>query len=89
VAEGHSRRTAALDVDRLTEAPQKAGDDQEHQGGAPITGDPSVSARSAALGDTLGVGSVRHYQAYYRDPVLGFCSGPGFSASSGLTFVWQ
>jgi hypothetical protein len=42
---------------------------------APQGGDPSVSARSAALGDTLAAGSQRWYSVYYRDPtVLGACA---------------
>jgi Tol biopolymer transport system component len=41
---------------------------------APETGEPSVSARSAALGDPLSAGSQRWYAVYYRDPlVLGGC----------------
>jgi Tol biopolymer transport system component len=37
-------------------------------------GDPSVSARSAALGDTIAAGASRWYAVYYRDPlVLGGC----------------
>ena len=41
---------------------------------APQGGDPSVSARSAALGDPLAGGSTRYYGVYYRDPtVLGGC----------------
>ena len=50
----------------------------------------AISARSASLGDTLGVGSTRSYQAYYRDPtVLGGCN-PQFTwnVSSGVTVVW-
>jgi hypothetical protein len=42
---------------------------------APTAGDPSVSARSAALGDLLAPGAQRWYQVYYRDPAPGFC-GP-------------
>jgi hypothetical protein len=41
----------------------------------PQIGDPSISARSAALGDPLAPGTTRYYQAVYRDPALGFCSG--------------
>jgi hypothetical protein len=38
-------------------------------------GDPSVSARSAALGDPILAGQSRWYAVYYRDPiVLGGCS---------------
>jgi hypothetical protein len=41
----------------------------------PVTGDPSVSAKSATLGDTISAGSTRYYQTYYRDPVvLGGCA---------------
>jgi hypothetical protein len=41
----------------------------------PQSGDPSISARSAALGDPLLPGTTRYYQAVYRDPSLGFCTG--------------
>ncbi len=41
---------------------------------APGPGDLSVSARSAAIGDALSVGTARWYAVYYRDPiVLGGC----------------
>jgi Tol biopolymer transport system component len=41
---------------------------------APEPGDPSVSARSAALGDAIAAGESRFYLVYYRDPiVLGGC----------------
>jgi hypothetical protein len=43
---------------------------------APGSGDPSITARSAALGDTITPGTSRFYQAYYRDPVLTFCPSP-------------
>jgi len=33
-------------------------------------GDPSVSARSAALGDAIGAGETRWYLVYYRDPIV-------------------
>jgi hypothetical protein len=37
-------------------------------------GDPQVSVRSAALGDTILAGQSRWYLVYYRDPVvLGAC----------------
>jgi formylglycine-generating enzyme required for sulfatase activity len=42
---------------------------------APAGSDPSVSARSAALGDPISPGQSRRYAVYYRDPVvLGACS---------------
>ncbi len=41
---------------------------------APGAGDPSLSARSAALGDPILANTTREYMAYYRDPiVLGGC----------------
>lgn len=43
---------------------------------APEPGDPSVSTRSAALGDPIASGSSRWYQTYYRDANLGFCPSP-------------
>jgi hypothetical protein len=48
-----------------------------HSGTAtyPQNGDPSISARSASLGDPLAAGTTRYYQAVYRDPALGFCTG--------------
>jgi hypothetical protein len=33
-------------------------------------GDPTVSARSALLGDTIRPGQSRYYLVYYRDPTL-------------------
>jgi Tol biopolymer transport system component len=58
---------------------------------APQTGDPSISARSATLGDVLAAGATRYYQTYYRDPVLAFCPNPpgnNWNVSSGLSVVW-
>jgi len=57
----------------------------------PGAGDASISARSAALGDPLGSGSVRYYQGYYRDPSASFCpppNGGGFNASNAVRVVW-
>jgi hypothetical protein len=58
---------------------------------APGAGDPSVSTRSANLGDPIAPGTQRWYQAYYRDPVLAFCSNPpgnSWNVSSGLAVSW-
>ena len=58
---------------------------------APTAGDPSVSARSAALGDPIPLGATRHYQIYYRDPNLAFCPSPTgstWNASNALSAVW-
>jgi Tol biopolymer transport system component len=56
---------------------------------APTGSDPSVHARSAALGDTIAPGSSRYYYVYYRDPiVLGGCSTSSTfnSTQSGRVF---
>ena len=57
----------------------------------PQAGDPSISARSAALGDVLVPGSVRYYQTYYRDPDPAFCSFPvgnTWNVTNGAIVVW-
>jgi hypothetical protein len=57
---------------------------------APSGGDPSVSARSAALGDPIAPGTSREYLMYYRDPtVLGGCpSASTFNATQGQSIAW-
>jgi hypothetical protein len=57
---------------------------------APITGELSISARSAALGDPIVAGQFRSYQVYYRDPQLGFCPAPGdsWNISSAVRIAW-
>jgi hypothetical protein len=57
---------------------------------APVAGDPSITARSAALGDPISPGQTRSYQTYYRDPVLGFCPAPGdsWNVSNAVRIAW-
>jgi hypothetical protein len=57
---------------------------------APQAGDPSVSVRSAALGDPISAGQSRFYMTYYRDPVvLGGCpAGSTINASQSGRIVW-
>ncbi|MBK7642979.1 MAG: right-handed parallel beta-helix repeat-containing protein [Planctomycetes bacterium] len=58
---------------------------------APGVGDPSISARSASLGDTIAPGSQRFYQVYYRDPAPSFCPSPQgntWNISSGVILNW-
>jgi hypothetical protein len=58
---------------------------------APQGGDPTVSSRSAALGDTITAGSTRYYQIYHRDPNPTFCPDPvgsTFNISNGISVVW-
>jgi hypothetical protein len=57
----------------------------------PQPGDPSVSARSAQLLDSIAPGSPRYYQVYYRDPSPSFCPAPQgntFNVSNALAIVW-
>jgi hypothetical protein len=57
----------------------------------PDPGDPSITARSAALGDAIAPGATRHYQVYYRDPDLAFCPSPpgnSWNASNALSITW-
>ena len=53
-------------------------------------GDPSVSSRSAALGDTIQAGQLRWYYVYYRDPtVLGGCPASStFNATQTGSVIW-
>jgi hypothetical protein len=56
----------------------------------PGPGDPSISARSAALGDLIRPGTYRYYQVYYRDPDPAFCnpSPATFNASNAVMVRW-
>lgn len=59
---------------------------------APATGEPSVSAQSAAKGDPLSPGMTRYYQVYYRDPEPTFCAAPlggTFNVSNGIVLNWE
>jgi len=55
---------------------------------APAPGEPSISQRSAALGDPLTAGAVRHYQVWYRDGASGFCTPAVSNVTNGLRVVW-
>jgi hypothetical protein len=59
--------------------------------GVPGPGDPSISARSAALGDPIAQGQHRYYGVYYRDPnVLGGCSSAStFNITQQLDVLWH
>ncbi len=55
-------------------------------------GDPSLTARSAALGDPIAAGDVRYYQVYYRDPSATFCSAPQgntWNVGNAIEVFWQ
>jgi hypothetical protein len=58
---------------------------------APQSGDASITARSAALGDPIALGSMRYYQVCYRDPALGFCAPPAgnsWNVGSAVGISW-
>lgn len=55
---------------------------------APVSPDPSVHARSAALGDTIATGTSRCYSTYYRDPAAFGCSET-FNITQSLVVLWQ
>jgi hypothetical protein len=58
---------------------------------APHPGDPSITARSAALGDPISSGATRYYMTYYRDPSATFCPNPPggtFNGSNAVSIVW-
>jgi hypothetical protein len=58
---------------------------------APRGSDPSITARSAALGDPIFPGSSRFYQVYYRDPAATFCPPPdgnSWNVSNALRISW-
>ena len=57
----------------------------------PGAGDPSVSARSAALGDPLLPGATRYYQTHYRNMDPSFCPAPpgsNFNITNGVQINW-
>jgi hypothetical protein len=57
----------------------------------PQSGDPSISSRSATLGNPITPGETRYYQTYYRDPTPAFCPTPPgstFNVSSGQIIPW-
>jgi hypothetical protein len=58
---------------------------------APRAGEPSITARSAALGDPIGSGDTRLYMTYYRDANPAFCPAPQggtFNSSNAISIVW-
>ena len=54
-------------------------------------GDPTVSSRSASLGDVIQAGESRWYLVYYRDPiVLGSCpAARTFNATQSGSVLWS
>jgi len=57
----------------------------------PGAGDPSISVRSAALGDPIPAGAIRVYMTYYRDSNQTFCPAPlgnTFNSTQAILLVW-
>jgi hypothetical protein len=54
---------------------------------APGSQGPSLSSRSAQLGDPLSAGSIRVYQVFYRDAAYSTCRS-SFNLSSAQQIVW-
>jgi hypothetical protein len=57
----------------------------------PQAGEPSISARSAALNHPIGVGQNRDYQVYYRDGNPSFCPAPAgstFNSTGAVAITW-
>ena len=54
----------------------------------PTAGEPSITARSAALGDPIAAGSSRFDQTYYRDPSASFCPSATFNATGAIQIDW-
>jgi plastocyanin len=57
----------------------------------PQGSDPSITARSAALGDPIPSMSMRFYQTYYRDPSMTFCANPPgntWNVTNGIQILW-
>jgi hypothetical protein len=58
---------------------------------APGVGDPSITTRSASVGDPIAPGSTRYYMTYFRDPSTTFCpatAGNTFNSTNGQIIVW-
>jgi hypothetical protein len=58
---------------------------------APTGGDPSITARAAALGEPVTAGSLWYYQTYYRDPIVpGGCPATStFNVTEAVMVIWS
>ena len=57
----------------------------------PEGSEPSISVRSAQLGDPLQPGMIRYYSAVYRDPDIAFCPSPtgaAFNLTNAIRVAW-
>ena len=53
-----------------------------------LTSDPSISARSASLGDLLVVGATRYYFVAYRDSCPTFCTSSARNKTNSYMVTW-
>jgi hypothetical protein len=85
IAFGQGVRCVTGSLSRLYSGPAAGGSIS-----VPQLSDPTVSARSAAVGDVLSAGVTRFYMAYYRDPiVLGSCPpSKTFNTSDAVAVTW-
>jgi Tol biopolymer transport system component len=83
---GQGVRCASTNLKRLYTKSASAG-----IANAPTGADPSVHARSAALGDPIAAGTSRYYYVYYRDQtVLGGCPAAStFNATQTGRVDWS
>jgi len=85
---GHGVRCAAGILKRLYVKIASAGSIT-----APAVGDPSIPARSAALGAPLNPGDIRYYQVYYRDTTVLLPGCPAasnqFNVTNAAVVTWQ
>jgi len=54
----------------------------------PGAGDPTITARSIALGFPIPPGATRVYQVQYRDPNPAFCPSGTFNATNAVEVQW-
>jgi hypothetical protein len=54
---------------------------------APSGADPTITARSAALGDPIAAGTTRAYYVFYRDPAVFACSST-FNSTNAILVQW-
>lgn len=54
----------------------------------PLSSDPSISARSAALGDVLAVGATRTYFVAYRDACPTYCTPSPRNKTNSYLVIW-
>jgi hypothetical protein len=83
IAYGDGVRCASGNLKRLYTKNAVAGSVSAPQGV-----EPSITVRSAAVGDVIPPGGTRYYQVFYRDPNAGFCPSETYNISNGYSIQW-